>query len=224
VFEPIGHVRSPFPEKFGVPRQPGLAPAVHASIELDPARVQPESLRGLDQATHVWVIFGFHLAEQTGAATVRPPRLGGNERIGTLASRSPFRPNPIGLSAVELVAIEGLVVGIAGGDFVDKTPVYDLKPYLPYADCIVQARCAWADQAPRPMEVDLAPDAHPALVAHPDRAALTDAIRQTLRWDPRPAYRKDEDPGRVYGMKLADLDVRWRVEAGRAVVTEIEPA
>lgn len=220
MFEPIGRVRSPFRDKFGVPRQSGLAPSIRQVIELDRERVPPEAVRGLQQASHLWVIFDFHLAEPSGRATVRPPRLGGNERIGALASRSPFRPNPIGLSAVELIGIEGLTVTVAGGDFVDGTPVYDIKPYLPYTDCIPEARCTWADSPPAPMKVTLEVDEHPELAEHPEREALEPWIREALQWDHRPAYH-DDDPERVYGMKLADLDVRWRIEAGGAVVTEV---
>ncbi|MCA9691061.1 MAG: tRNA (N6-threonylcarbamoyladenosine(37)-N6)-methyltransferase TrmO, partial [Myxococcales bacterium] len=129
--EPIGVVRSPYTEKFGIPRQPGLAPSVRARVELDPRRVQPEALRGLSACSHVWLLTLLHAAKPTGHATVRPPRLGGNIRLGALATRSPFRPNPIGLSAVALVELAELALVVAGADLLDGTPVLDIKPYVP---------------------------------------------------------------------------------------------
>jgi tRNA-Thr(GGU) m(6)t(6)A37 methyltransferase TsaA len=220
VFEPIGTVRSPWPEKFGVPRQAGLAPAVTATIELDPARVPAEALRGLEATSHVWIVFVFHRSPPLEGATVRPPRLGGNQRLGVLATRSPVRPNPIGISAVRLLGIEGHRLRVAGPDLVDGTPVLDIKPYVPYADAIPEATCAWADRAPTPLPVCFSEDASATLASRPDADTLRDLIEQSLRWDPRPAYH-DDDPDRVYAARLDDVDVRWRVEGGGVVVVEI---
>jgi tRNA-Thr(GGU) m(6)t(6)A37 methyltransferase TsaA len=212
--KPIGVVRSPYDEKFGVPRQAGLAPEVEAWIELDPAVVEPESLRGLDGCSHLWVLFELHLAGASPGATVRPPRLGGNARLGVFATRSPFRPNPIGLSAVALQRVEGMTLCIRGGDFVNGTPVLDLKPYLPYADAIVEARCAWAMSPPVSLALEFSAEANAALESHPQGEALRSIIEQSLRWDPRPAYRRDHDGDRVHGVSFLGVNVRFRAADG----------
>ncbi len=224
MLEPIGRVRSPYREKFGVPRQPGLAPSVQATIELDGGRIDPQALRGLEGVSHLWVLFVFHGVETASVATVRPPRLGGNRRLGVLATRSPFRPNPIGLSAVKLLSVEGLALRVAGGDFLDETPVLDLKPYLPYADAIPEARCDWATAAPESLDIEFSRTARDTLAERPDRDSLRRLIVESLRWDPRPAYRRRDVDEREYGVRLADSDVRWRVDGNTLMVTEIRPA
>lgn len=220
----IGFVRGDFDRKFGTPRQPGLAPASRAAVLLHPPFDRPEALRGLEGFSHVWVVFGFHLAVSSGwAATVRPPRLGGNRRVGVFASRSPFRPNFLGLSvvAVESLLSEGGHCGlrVSGHDFVDGTPVYDIKPYLPYADVVPRARTPAAfDAAPQRLAVRWSPQAE-AEAAWLDarRRAL---IEQMLALDPRPAYRHGSG-ARHHGMRVAGVEVRWRVVEEGVVVDAV---
>lgn len=219
---PIGHVRTPYPDRFGVPRQAGLADAVESRIELDPEVVGAESLRGLETATHLWVVFLFHTSPPARSHLVRPPRLGGNRRLGVFATRSPFRPNPIGLSAVRLCGIEGLCLTVTGGDFVDGTPVLDLKPYLPYADRIEDARCDWAPTRPVARTVRFARAALTQLERRPDTASIRQLIEQTLCWDPRPAYHGARPAPRTYGMRIVDVDVRWSVKDDAVLVESIE--
>lgn len=227
-FTPIGIIHSPFKEKFGVPRQPGIAPAAQATLELLPPYDRDEALEGLAGFSHVWIVFVFHAtADQSWNPTVRPPRLGGNMRVGVFASRATFRPNPIGLSVVELAGFgreDGkLVLHLRGADLIDGTPVLDIKPYVPYVDSIPNAAGGFAAGAP---EVQLAvrfmPEADAQIAAresaHPQ---LRELIIQVLGADPRPAYREDESTERVYGMRLLDFDLRWRVDEGVAVVVEL---
>jgi tRNA-Thr(GGU) m(6)t(6)A37 methyltransferase TsaA len=156
---PIGTIHSCYGEKFGIPRQPGLVKSATATLELLPPYNSPDALRGLDGFSHLWVIFLFHQSTRNQwKATVRPPRLGGNERVGVFASRSNFRPNPIGLSVVELLTVEGTQLHLGGGDFLDGTPVLDIKPYLPYADCIPSATGAFATRTPEPVNTVECPD------------------------------------------------------------------
>jgi len=203
---PIGWVRSPWPEKFGVPRQSGLAQS-EARIELDPQRIPREALRGLEQVSHLWLVSWFHGLREAEPfrPTVRPPRLGGSQRLGVLATRSPHRPNPIGLSVVRLLAIDDRTLRVRGIDLLDGTPVLDIKPYLPWADVVADATCEWADAAPRELEVRFA-----AQVGAIDEA-LRAAIVDTLRWDPRPAHQRG-DASREYGMRLLEVDLRFRVD------------
>ncbi|MEO0424671.1 MAG: tRNA (N6-threonylcarbamoyladenosine(37)-N6)-methyltransferase TrmO [Pseudomonadota bacterium] len=222
---PIGVVRSPFREKFGVPRQAGLAPAAEARVELYPPYDEDATVAGLEAFSHLWLIFHFHHTEAQGwRATVRPPRLGGNAKVGVYASRSPFRPNPLGLSAVELLGIERqggrLSLRIAGADLVDGTPVFDIKPYLTYADSLPDARAGYADEAPMATcEVRFSPEAQVALAARRrSYPQLEQLIVQVLQADPRPAYRGSAAQARRYGMRLLDFDLRWRVEEDGVVV------
>lgn len=216
----IGTIQSPFQEKFGIPRQPGLAPAVESVIVLEPELT--ESLRGLDGFSHLWVIFRFHaIREAEVGHTVRPPRLGGNRRVGVFASRSPFRPNPVGLSLVEIVQVDAARnrVVVRGTDMLDGTPVLDLKPYVPYADTpVAPVRTGWLeDAAPLPaLRVDFTPEAAAAVRAlEADVPRLAAVIRQVLALDPRPAFRADRPDDREhYGARLFDFDVRWRVRRG----------
>lgn len=223
---PIGIVRSPFREKFGVPRQAGLAPAALARVELYPPYDEAAAVVGLEAFSHVWLIFHFHHTEAQGwRSTVRPPRLGGNAKVGVYASRSPFRPNPLGLSAVELLGIERqggrLSLRIAGADLIDGTPVFDIKPYLTYADSLPDARSGFAEAAPAAKgEVRFSPAAKAALAARRTSfPQLEQLIQQVLQADPRPAYRNGAPEARRYGMRLLDFDLRWRVEE-RGVVVE----
>ena len=225
-FAPIGIVHSPFKEKFGVPRQPGIVTAARATLELLPPYDREEALEGLSGFSHLWLVFVFHASAGQGwRPTVRPPRLGGNARVGVFASRSTFRPNPIGLSVVELVGYgreDGrLVLHVQGADLIDGTPVLDIKPYVPYADSIPRARGGFAGDAPEArLSVLFTPEAEAQLVAREVRyPQLRELITQVLAADPRPAYREDDAGERTYGMRLLDFDLRWRVEDDTARVT-----
>lgn len=219
---PVAVLRTPFPEKFGVPRQSGLVPAAEGRVEFLPEFAAPEFVRGLENFSHVWLIIGFHLNPPwDGAATVRPPRLGGNERVGVFASRSPSRPNGLGLSLVELLAIEPGMLRVGGVDAVDGTPVFDVKPYLPWSEAKPDARSDWAKDAPAMRGV--AEIVIPAEIA----ACLPDQVRalvlELLTLNLQPAYQAAEH-GRIYGMSIAGWNVRWRSLAdGRVEVVEATP-
>lgn len=220
--EIIARVHTPFATKFGVPRQSGLAPALRAELVFEPGYRDPAALRGLEDFSHLWLIWQF--SENLGrgwSPTVRPPRLGGNARMGVFATRSPFRPNPLGLSCVALEEIlwadpRGPVLRLRGADLVDGTPVYDIKPYLPYADCIPAAAGGFAALAPeRALEVQW-----PGEAAAPLTEAQRAALRQALSCDPRPSYQ--EDPDRIYGFSFAGREVRFRVSGGELTVLSVE--
>jgi tRNA-Thr(GGU) m(6)t(6)A37 methyltransferase TsaA len=228
-FEPIGIIHSCFKEKFGIPRQPGLAPAARATLELLPPCDREEAIRGLEAFSHLWLIFLFHAtADQGWSPTVRPPRLGGNERVGVFATRSTFRPNPIGLSVVELERIERepgkLLLHLRGADLLDGTPVLDIKPYIPYADSVPGATADRFALSPVAMPVRFTPEAEAACHREEPRLpGLRMLIEQVIAQDPRPAYQ--EQPERVYGVRLYDLDVRWQVQPdGSALVIAAEAA
>ena len=207
---PIAILRTPFPEKFGVPRQSGLVPSAEGRVEFAPEFAAPEFTRGLEAFSHVWLITGFHHNPPwTGSAVVRPPRLGGNDRVGVFASRSPNRPNPLGLSLVRLLGIEPGALRVAGVDAVDGTPVYDAKPYLPWCEAVPEAAADWARSAPPARSAD-------AVVIAPELAAqlgpeTTRLVREVLRLDLAPAYH--EETTRTYGLALAGWNIRWRVTA-----------
>ncbi|MCW8125326.1 tRNA (N6-threonylcarbamoyladenosine(37)-N6)-methyltransferase TrmO [Microbulbifer halophilus] len=227
IVEPIATVHSCFGEKFGVPRQPLLADASRASIELLPPLDMPDAVAGLEENTHIWVMFQFHRAAGQWSAKVRPPRLGGNKKLGVLATRSPFHPNNIGLSVVRLLEVRTepkveLIVG--GADLVDGTPVLDIKPYIPYADSLPEARSAFAGAAPAPLPVSI-PDAirEQAAAYRDDRGTdLPRLIEQVLAQDPKPAYQQP-DSQRIYGMQLCGFDLRWRYVDGGIEVTALTP-
>ncbi len=217
----IAHMHSDFPSKFGVPRQSGLINALKATIVFEPPFRNPDAFRGLDGYSHIWLLWQFSQAVAGGwSPTVRPPRLGGNTRMGVFATRSPFRPNHIGLSCVRLEKIElttpdGPVLHISGADLVDKTPIYDIKPYLPYTDAHPEARGGFASQSDaRLLEISF-PDDLLERVPPPQREALLAVLAQ----DPRPAYQNN--PLRVYGMEYADLEVRFTVDGNRLSVCEV---
>lgn len=215
--QPIAHIRSPFAEKFGVPRQGNLAPHVISEIVFEPEFRNEDCVRGLEQFSHLWLIWQFHCNGSTWHPTVRPPRLGGNTRLGVFATRSPFRPNGLGLSVVKLVSVEpGPVLRVSGADMVDGTPVFDIKPYIPYSDSIAEASSGFTEIPWKPLEVVL-PAQLPAAAA-PEWVA---ALRETLAQDPRPAYQ--HDAGRVYHLILKPFEVHFRVDAGCAIVTSITP-
>ena len=224
--EAIAVVHSPYRQKFGIPRQAGLVPAARGWIEMLPAYSAPEMFSGVEAFSHIWLTFVFHAARGQGwRARVRPPRLGGNRRLGVFATRSPFRPNHLGLSAVELLSVErsvGVRLEVGGLDLLDGTPVLDIKPYLPYADAPSEARAGFADRPPRAaLSVRFAAPAERSLAQRADARALRALLVQTLSLDPRPAYREDTDDGRVYGTRLMDLDVRWRHAGSHIEVLEL---
>ena len=215
----IARIRSDFKTKFGVPRQSGLVEALRASIVFEPEYRNPDALRGIEGFSHLWLIWQFSEAvREDWSPTVRPPRLGGNERMGVFATRSPFRPNALGLSCVRLEGVEqtaeGPVLVVSGADLMDGTPIYDIKPYLPYADCRTEARGGFAPRREAELTVDF-PPALLSRVPEDKRAALTGVLSQ----DPRPHYQSD--PQRVYGMRFAGLEVRFRVEDGTVYVVEV---
>ena len=211
--EIIARIHNDFPTKFGLPRQSGLAPSLRSKIVFEPAYRVPEALRGLEGFSHIWLIWGF--SESKGwSPTVRPPRLGGNVRMGVFATRSPFRPNPIGLSSVRLEAIEkdgdyGLVLVVSGADLMDGTPIYDIKPYLPGADAHPDATSGFVGEHPQVLlEVEIAP----GLTAELSDAKLA-TLREILAQDPRPAYHAGQpDTDRTYGLSYAGRDIHFIVE------------
>jgi tRNA-Thr(GGU) m(6)t(6)A37 methyltransferase TsaA len=231
LYRPIAFIRSPYREKFSAPRQPGLAPSVRAHVEFLPEFASPEAVRGLDGFSHIWLIFLFHqTAEQGWKPTVRPPRLGGNKRVGVFSCRSPFRPNPIGLSAVKLLSVNTdngtLELEVQGADLIDGTPILDIKPYLPYTDGIPEATGGFAGRSPvAALQVKFSTAAHQQLgefsAKNPELEIL---IRETLTLDPRPAYQQEADGGRVYGVLLDRYNVRWRVEGETVEVIDISLA
>ncbi len=224
-FDPVGIVHSCFKEKFGIPRQPGLVPEARATLELLPPFDREEALRGLEHFSHLWVLFAFHgCPEFDGKLTVRPPRLGGNQRLGVFATRGTHRPNPIGMSVVELEAIvekKGRwLLKIKGADLLDGTPVLDIKPYLPYADSLARATGGYAEQAPAPeLKVTFSEEADSTCsLLEQDRPGLRQLIASILGYDPRPGYRRGKEDHRSYAMRLYDLDVHWAMDQGGAIV------
>ena len=219
---PIAHIHSDFAEKFGVPRQSGLVEELEADIVFEPAYQNPDALRGLEDFSHIWLIWVFDRAiRDTWSPTVRPPRLGGNTRMGVFATRSPFRPNPLGLSSVRLEAIElrpdvGPVLIVRGADLMDGTPIYDIKPYIPYADCHPDASAGFTAQTRSHHLNMVCGDALWAKVPADQQAALQGVLEN----DPRPSYQ--HDPERVYGMEFGGLEVHFKVDGETLTVTGID--
>jgi tRNA-Thr(GGU) m(6)t(6)A37 methyltransferase TsaA len=222
--EPIARIRSAFRTKFGIPRQAGLVPELRAEVVFEPAYRNPDALRGLEEFSHLWLIWEFSEAKRTTwSPTVRPPRLGGNARMGVFATRSPFRPNPIGLSCVRLEEIRtdpelGPVLTVCGADLMDGTPIFDIKPYLPYCDSHPEASAGFTGNRDMPT---LRVDFPPALLA-PIAEDLRPGLLGVLAGDPRPRYQ--DDPDRVYGMSFAGWEIRFRVADGTLTVVEAAPA
>jgi len=229
-FEQIGVIHSPWKEKFAVPRQPGLVQDGHGELHLIAPYNQPEAVRGLESFSHLWVLFVFHQTMAGGwRPTVRPPRLGGNARMGVFATRSTFRPNPIGMSLVELKGIRceknQVILQLGSLDLVDGTPVVDIKPYLPFAEALPQAQAGFAQEPPAadmPVRFSLLAEQQlqQQQKRHPHLARF---IRDVLAQDPRPAYRKGEAQEREYAVWLLDFNVRWRVDEMGTEVTSIDP-
>ncbi len=218
---PVARIRSDFPEKFGIPRQSSIVESLEAKIVFEPEFRVMDAVRGLEDFSHIWLIWEFsESVRDTWSPTVRPPRLGGNVRMGVFATRSPFRPNPIGLSCVKLLKVEqdkalGPVLNVAGADLMDGTPIYDIKPYIPYADCHPEATGGFTTNVEmKPLTVDF-----PAELLDKVPQEKRDALIGVLEQDPRPRYQKD--PGRVYGLSFAGLEVKFSVEAQILAVKEI---
>lgn len=227
-FEPIGHIRSCFSEKFGIPRQPGLVSDALAVVDIEPTFQRIEAFQELEGFSHIWILFVFHQCHSTWKTTVRPPRLGGNRRVGVFASRSGFRPNPIGQSVVELVSIKAdrgsLRLHIKGVDLMNGTPVLDIKPYLPYADCRPHARAGYAGGKPQAVkQVVFSPAATETCreLENDSRPNLCRLITGLLSLDPRPGY-ADISGKRNYAMRLWDLDVRFSIDGNQFVVTDVQ--
>ncbi|MDY4489090.1 MAG: tRNA (N6-threonylcarbamoyladenosine(37)-N6)-methyltransferase TrmO [Candidatus Faecousia sp.] len=221
--QPIARMRSDFSTKFGIPRQSGLVEQLRSTIVFEPEYRNPDALRGIEEFSHLWLIWQFSEAVRQGwSPTVRPPRLGGNTRMGVFATRSPFRPNNLGLSSVRLLGVEqtkdfGMVLHVGGADLMDGTPIFDIKPYIPYGDCHMDATGGFTDRAgeflldvdfPRELLEKLPPDKR-------------EAAKAVLSHDPRPSYQRNED--RIYGMTFAGQDIRFTVREDILTVTEVTP-
>ncbi len=219
----IARMRSDFATKFGIPRQSGLVEDLRSTIVFEPEFRNADSLRGIEDFSHLWIIWQFSEAVRQGwSPTVRPPRLGGNTRMGVFATRSPFRPNNLGLSCVRLLGMEqtpdhGTVLHVGGADLMDGTPIFDIKPYIPYADCQPGATGGFTDHAGDfLLTVDFPEELLKKLPAEKQEAAI-----QVLSHDPRPSYQRK--PDRIYGLTFAGFDLRFRVEDDRLMVLEVNP-
>lgn len=218
----IARIKTDFPDKFGVPRQSGMADELVGKIIFEKEYRNPDALRGLEDFTYLWIIWGFSLIEETESwrPTVRPPRLGGNKRVGVFATRSPYRPNPIGLSSVKLAKIDydaadGPVIYVSGIDMVDDTPIYDIKPYLPYADSHNDASDGFAKDT---IDYGLRVCIDECLKKAVPQDKL-EALIKALSYDPRPSYQYDAE--RVYGMSFTDLEIKFKVAGGILTVCDI---
>lgn len=218
----VARIRSDFSTKFGIPRQSGLVQTLQSAIVFEPEFRSAEALRGIEGFSHLWLIWEFS-ASKGWSPTVRPPRLGGNRRVGVFASRSPFRPNPLGLSCVKLEGIrhdaaDGILLLVSGADLMDGTPIFDIKPYVHYADAHPDALGGFAQAAPSPaLKVDCPPELL-ELLPQPKRQALL----EVLALDPRPPYQDDAE--RIYGMGFSGFDIRFRVQGDTLTVCRILPA
>lgn len=217
----IAHIKTDFPTKFGLPRQSGLVASLRGRIVFEPEYRNPDALRGLEGYSHIWLLWLFSEAvRESWFPTVRPPRLGGNKRVGVFASRSPFRPNPIGLSAVKIEGIElsspeGPVIIVSGADLMDGTPILDIKPYLPFADSRPDAAGGFSD-AVKDYTLDVVmPKEYPS--DFPEE--LKEGLKEVLAQDPRPSYQ--EDPDRVYGFNFAGFEVKFSVAENTLTVKDI---
>ncbi len=223
--EVIAHIHTDFPAKFGIPRQSGLVDALEGEIVFTEKYRDASALRGIEGYSHLWLIWQFsESVTERFSPTVKPPRLGGNKRVGVFATRSPFRPNPLGLSCVRLTGVEmrtprGPVLRVAGADLLDGTPIYDIKPYLPYVDCHPDARGGFTEEIEYPrLRVEF-PEALLTMIPEGKRAALIEVLAQ----DPRPGYRHEGD-GKRYGVRFAGVDVRFIVDGETARVVEVVEA
>ncbi len=215
--KPVAYYRGPFGSKFGIPRQSALAPAVEGRIVFTDTYRVKEALRGLEGFERLWLVWGFSAnkpAKGEWQPTVRPPRLGGNAAMGVWATRSPYRPNPLGLSCVELVKVDGMDLVVRGADLMDGTPIYDIKPYIPYADAYPGARSGFVNGAPEAKLQVAIPETLPL------NARQREALTQILALDPRPAYQ--DTPGKEYGMVFENRNIRFSVQDGTVTVLTVE--
>lgn len=218
--KPIAYIHNDLKTKFGVPRQSGLAKELISEIVFEPEYRVDDALRGLTDFSHIWLIWGFSEARKQGwNPTVRPPRLGGNERVGVFATRSPFRPNSLALSCVKLESIEhreklGSVITVSGADLMDGTPIYDIKPYLPYADAVPDATGGFAPDGGKTLEV-IADESLMSKLSFQQQKSLIEILSR----DPRPQYHADAD--RIYGMTYGEFEIKFRVDEGRLYVVDI---
>ena len=225
--QPIGKIQTPYKEKFAIPRQPGLAKSAEGEITFFDAFNDPNYLRGIEQYSHLWLLFHFHQTADKGhSPLVRPPRLGGNQKLGVFATRSTFRPNGIGMSVVEFVAVNyqnnQLSLTVKGIDLLDGTPILDIKPYVPYADNIPQASGGMAQHSPELMAVIFSEQAKTQVKnLEPRYPALGSLIQEVLSQDPRPAYHQNSRLDKTYGMTLYDLNIQWQVINQQNVVLTI---
>lgn len=227
-FNSVGFIRSPYKQKFAIPRQPGLIREARGELVLKPPYANDEMVRGIEGFSHLWLVFVFHEnADKGWSPLVRPPRLGGNAKKGVFATRATFRPNPIGLSVVTLEGVERrgeyLVLLLSGIDLLDGTPILDVKPYLPYSDALTDAKGGFADDAPETdMTVSISDEALQFInsqKAYPDLALL---IEKVLKQDPRPPYKKERDGEQSYGMTLYDFNIKWTVIERHNHVTTVK--
>lgn len=223
----IAHIHTPYPEKFSVPRQPGLATHAEGIIRPCGDYDHAAAFKGIEQHSHLWLLFEFHHnSSATWQAQVRPPRLGGNQKLGVFATRSPFRPNNIGLSAVKLLAVKHepyFHLVVAGADLVDGTPIIDIKPYIPYCDAIDDATSALAPEAPAPsLSVTFSASADDFIKQCDDSYPhLRDLIQELLCFDARPAYKKQKTDSKMYASRLYDFDIHWHVRDDQVTVEKI---
>ncbi|WP_158967384.1 tRNA (N6-threonylcarbamoyladenosine(37)-N6)-methyltransferase TrmO [Paraglaciecola sp. L3A3] len=226
--KPIGLIRTPYKQKFAIPRQPGLVKSAVGTILFTSEFNDPNYLRGIEQFSHLWLLFHFHQTADKGhSPLVRPPRLGGNEKLGVFATRSTFRPNSIGMSVVEFDSVQfknkQLNLQVRGIDLLDNTPILDIKPYIPYADNIENAQGGFANQAPSCMQVKFSLDATQQINAYVKQyPQLEILISQVLQQDPRPAYRNKQELEKVYGMTLYEFNIQWQVSENCNHVLNIE--
>ncbi|MEO0431549.1 MAG: tRNA (N6-threonylcarbamoyladenosine(37)-N6)-methyltransferase TrmO [Cyanobacteria bacterium J06656_5] len=228
-FTPIAHIQSCYPDRFGIPRQAGLVASAYADIVFDATEENKLALRGIEEFSHLWVLFVFHRQSYGDfKPLVRPPRLGGNKSVGVYATRSPNRPNPVGMSAVRLVGITAqkrtLQLRVQGGDFLNGTPVIDIKPYVPYADVIADAKAAWTSKQESLLPVRWSQAANSVLADDLEPEKLRRLIEETLAQDPRPGYKRGKDgrDGQRWTMQVSDYSVSWNVVDGVAKIIKLE--
>lgn len=217
----IAHIKNDFTSKFGIPRQSGLVPEMMSQIIFEPEFRNPDAIRGLEDFSHLWLIWNFSQSKPTESLTVRPPRLGGNKRMGVFATRSPFRPNPIGLSCVKIEKIEidadlGPVISVLSADLMDGTPIYDIKPYIPYADCIPNAVGGFADNVKEyRLNINM-----PSDICGDIDEKFKSALYEILANDPRPSYQNE--PERIYSFEFGGYKIRFKADEKNLTLTELK--
>ena len=228
--KPIAYIKSPYKQKFAIPRQPNLVKEAKGEIVFEKDFLDPNCLRGIEQFSHLWLIFIFHETQDKGwSPTVQPPRLGGKESVGVFATRSTFRPNPIGMSVVENLGWEhagsSLILKVGGQDLLDRTPILDIKPYIPYADALPDAEAGFAESVPgSEYEIVFGDEAEQHLKKiQAEYPNLKSFITSVLKQDPRPAWRQKDIDDKRYGMTLYDLNIKWQIQENQIHVLSINP-